>query len=111
MIEIELTSEFLNDVKKLRKRYRSIQADIEPVVESLSKGEEIGIRVSGAGYAVFKVRVKNQNIKKGKSGGYRLIYQLQAPNKILLLKLYSKSDTGTITTKALTEIIAEHQKK
>ena len=31
----------------------------------------------GEGYMVIKARVKNSNIQKGKSAGYRVIYQVE----------------------------------
>ena len=44
-----------------------------------------------------KVRVKNSNIQKGKSAGYRLIYLVESATSILLLTIYSKSERSDIT--------------
>jgi mRNA-degrading endonuclease RelE of RelBE toxin-antitoxin system len=33
--------------------------------------------VAGAKYQIFKVRLKNSDTRKGKSGGYRVIYYLK----------------------------------
>ncbi|MFM5980969.1 MAG: type II toxin-antitoxin system RelE/ParE family toxin [Sphaerospermopsis kisseleviana] len=56
---------------------------------------------------VFKVRVKNSNIQKGKSGGYRIIYQVESPTNVLLLTIYSKSDQEDITPQEIKNILAE----
>ena len=45
----------------------------------------------GEVYIILKVRVKNSNIQKGKSAGYRMIYQIESPVSVLLLTIYSKS--------------------
>lgn len=41
----------------------------------------------GEEYVVYKVRVRNSNIQKGKSAGYRLIYEIESPTSLLLLTI------------------------
>ncbi|WP_245939826.1 type II toxin-antitoxin system RelE/ParE family toxin [Stenomitos frigidus] len=53
----------------------------------------------------FKVRVKNSNIQKGKSAGYRIIYQVETPAKITLLTIYSKADQSNIDAKEIEQIV------
>jgi len=48
-----------------------------------------GDQVVGIGYSVFKVRVKNSDNQKGKSGGYRLMYYLKTSFNVLLLAIDS----------------------
>lgn len=86
-ISIQFSPEFEKQLHKLSKRYRKIRDDIEPVILQLQESEIIGDRFIGLGekYQVDKVRVKNSNIQKGKSGGYRLIYYLKSATNIILL--------------------------
>jgi mRNA-degrading endonuclease RelE of RelBE toxin-antitoxin system len=56
---------------------------------------------------MMKVRVKNRDIQKGKSAGYRLIYQVESPTSVLLLTIYSKSDRSDITAAELRSIASE----
>jgi mRNA-degrading endonuclease RelE of RelBE toxin-antitoxin system len=56
---------------------------------------------------MMKVRVKNRDIQKGKSAGYRLIYRVESPTSVLLLTIYSKSDRSDITAAELRAIAAE----
>jgi mRNA-degrading endonuclease RelE of RelBE toxin-antitoxin system len=56
---------------------------------------------------MLKVRVKNRDIQKGKSSGYRLIYQVESPTSVLLLTIYSKSGRSDITVAELRSIVAE----
>ena len=75
---------FKQDVRELSKKYRHIRSDLQTTLEEISQGNVIGNQISGVGYPVFKVRIKNSDIDKGKSGGYRLIYYIQSPEVILV---------------------------
>ncbi len=98
-ITIDLTPEFYRNLRDLKKRYRHVRADIQTVIQDLEVGNFVGDRISGIGedYVMLKVRIKNQDIQKGKSAGYRLIYQVESPTSVLLLTIYSKSDRSDIT--------------
>ncbi|MEO1742363.1 MAG: hypothetical protein AAFR99_11220 [Cyanobacteria bacterium J06629_9] len=73
-IEVEPAPYFQRRIRTLAKRYRSIRQDVEPVITQLQAGNLLGDQVQGTGYALFKVRISNSDIKKGKRAGYRLIY-------------------------------------
>lgn len=107
VFQIELSPTFVRRVRILQKRYRHIRRDLEPVIEQLQGGQILGEQIQGIGSAVFKVRIRNQDIQKGKSGGYRMIYYLKEETKIILLTIYSKSEQTDITAKEIREIISE----
>jgi mRNA-degrading endonuclease RelE of RelBE toxin-antitoxin system len=98
---------FTQNTRRLKKKYRSILQDIEPTIAQLESGETPGDQVMGIGYPVFKVRVKNSDAQRGKSGGYRILYYLKTPDRILLLTLYSKSEQDDIAAEDLRKIIEE----
>jgi len=104
-IQILLTPRFKKDLTQLAKRYRSIRKDLEPLIEQLQAGEIVGDRVAKIKYQVFKVRLKNSDIKKGKRAGYRVIYYLKTSDKIILVTIYSKVDWSDIENKVIEEII------
>ncbi|MEG4075137.1 type II toxin-antitoxin system RelE/ParE family toxin [Microcoleus sp. Pol14C2] len=83
-IQIELTPRFQRDLRTLAKRYRNIRNDIQPVIEQLQAGELPGDRIPGMEYEIFKVRIKNSDIQKGKSAGYRAIYSIFHANRVHL---------------------------
>ena len=56
---------------------------------------------------MYKVRVKNTDARRGKSGGYRIIYYLHADDDVLLLTLYSKTDKSDIESTEVRRIIEE----
>jgi mRNA-degrading endonuclease RelE of RelBE toxin-antitoxin system len=96
--QIHYTDEFQHQVTRLSKRYRHVRDDVEPVIKKLTSGEILGDRLTGVHQPVYKVRVKNQDAKRGKSGGYRLLYYLQTRQRTVLLTLYSKTDRSNIET-------------
>jgi mRNA-degrading endonuclease RelE of RelBE toxin-antitoxin system len=106
-IQILFSRTFKRQLRDLAKRYRQIQSDLIPVIQQIQTGELIGDRISSTGFLVIKVRIKNSDIKKGKSAGYRLIYHPFSSTDVLFLSIYSKSDISDITAEEVKEIIAE----
>lgn len=108
-VSIRFSDEFEENLYVLSKKYRHIRSDIQSIIEQLQGGNFIGDRLAGMGesYVIFKVRVKNSDIQKGKSAGYRLIYQVESPISILLLTIYSKSDREDISRNQVFSILAE----
>ncbi|MEG4507291.1 type II toxin-antitoxin system RelE/ParE family toxin [Microcoleus sp. F6_B4] len=109
LVHIDLTPEYKRNLRELSKKYRQIRLDTGPVIEQIQAGNFIGDRIPGMGedYIILKVRVKNSNIQKGKSAGYRMIYQVESPVSVLLLTIYSKSDRTDISLNEIRSIIAE----
>ncbi|HEY9645106.1 MAG TPA: type II toxin-antitoxin system RelE/ParE family toxin [Chroococcidiopsis sp.] len=108
-VQVDLAPEFQQNLRTLAKRYRHIRSDIEGVIQELQTGNFVGDRLAGIGesYVVFKVRVQNRDIQKGKSAGYRLIYQVESPTSVLLLKIYAKSDREDISSQEIRDILNE----
>ena len=109
VVQIDLTPEFKRNLHNLAKRYRNIRSDLQPVTQALENGNFEGDRITGMGegYVVLKVRVRNRDIQKGKSAGYRLIYQVESPTAVLLLTIYAKSDQEDIVADEIREILGE----
>ena len=110
-IKIYESISYKKELKKLNKRYRSIDKDIKPLIEQLEAGETPGDRIAENKYPVYKVRVPNSDTRKGKSGGYRVIYYTITPESILLTTIYSKSDRGNITNKEVEDLIGQYELK
>ena len=110
-IQVSFTDRFANEVRRLAKRDRRIRLDVQPIIDQLKIGELPGDQIPSMDYTVFKVRVRNSDVQKGKSGGYRVIYYLKTETQILLVTMYSKSDRSDITTTKIREILnrAEEQ--
>ena len=110
-IQVEASPTFNRNLRVLAKKYRSIQNDIQPIIEQLEQGELPGDQIPGVGYAVFKLRVRNSDIPKGKSSGYRLIYYVKTATGIILLTVYTKSEQVDIAAKDVQGIIAEYDQQ
>lgn len=77
LIQVEVTAKFQRNLRILPKNYRNIRNDIQPIIERLQSGELHCARIAGVDHTIFKLGVKNSDIQKGKSGGYRLIYYVK----------------------------------
>ncbi|MEG5080033.1 type II toxin-antitoxin system RelE/ParE family toxin [Microcoleus sp. AT8-B4] len=111
LIQVIVSPTFNRNLRTLAKKYRSIRNDIQPIIEQLTRGELPGDRIAGVGYAVFKLRVRNSDTQKGKSGGCRLIYYVQTATGIILLTLYTKSEQVDIAAEDIQNIITEYEQQ
>ena len=113
LVLIDLTPEYKQNLRDLSKRFRQIRSDIQPIIQQLQQGTVVGERIADIGeqYIVYKVRVRNSNIQKGKSAEYRLIYQLESPTSILLLTIYSKSDREDIAANEIRDTVADFDRE
>jgi len=69
-IRLDYAVTIQHDLKRLRRKYRQIEADIRAFGERLKSGETPGDHVQEViPFVVYKARVKNSDVRKGKSGG------------------------------------------
>ena len=86
------TPTFQKDVKTLKKKFRRIVTDLEELNEILTDKPLYGDAIPGLDGKVFKLRLASSDMGKGKSGSFRIIYYLLAPDKtIYLLTIYAKA--------------------
>jgi mRNA-degrading endonuclease RelE of RelBE toxin-antitoxin system len=69
------------------------------------RGDTPGDQVQGVKYTVYKVRVRNSDTRKGKSGGYRVIYYVRTADHIILIAVSSKTERTDITSDELRRLI------
>ena len=109
-VQVSFTPEFKRNVRQLAKKYRSIKSDVQPVIEQLETGQTPGDHIPRTHYPVFKVRIKNTDLKKGKRSGYRMIYYLKSQESVVLITIYSKTEQGDISSNTIRRIIVEYEK-
>ena len=109
-VQVEFTPEFKRNLRALAKRYRHIRYDVQPMIDQLRAGEVVGDQVPRTRYTVFKVRVRNSDIQKGKRSGYRIVYHLKTPTNIILVTIYSKLDQADISAEQIRRILIEFDK-
>jgi mRNA-degrading endonuclease RelE of RelBE toxin-antitoxin system len=54
------------------------------------------------------VRVRNNDLQRGKSGGYRVIYYIETQDEVILLTIYSKSDQSDVPADTIRRIIEDY---
>jgi mRNA-degrading endonuclease RelE of RelBE toxin-antitoxin system len=108
-IQVEYTPEVKRNMRALAKKYHHIRSDVQPVIDRLEAGEIIGDQIRGTGYTIFKVRVQNSDIRKGKRSGYRLIYNLRTPTQIILVTIYSKLEQADISAEQIRRILRDFE--
>ena len=108
-IEIDPSPNFIRDLRDLSKSYRHIKSDLQPLIDQLLQGETPSDRIKDVKSIVYKVRLKNSDVQKGKSGGYRVLYYLKSQDKIVLVAIYSKSDQTDIDAATIINIITQYE--
>ncbi len=108
-VQVEFTPEFKRNIRRLAKKYRQLQADVQPVIAQLEAGQTPGTHIPKTGYTVFKVRIKNSDIQRGKRSGYRMVYYLKTPETVLLITIYSKTEQDDVSAAQIRRIITEHE--
>jgi mRNA-degrading endonuclease RelE of RelBE toxin-antitoxin system len=105
---VQLTTSFKRSTKKLQRRYPHIKDDIREGVELLLQTPRLGVIVPGSG-GIRKMRLSNRDAKRGKSGGYRLLYYFEGDESqtLYLLFVYSKSDHSNVTRNELKQLLDE----
>lgn len=74
--EIYLTHTFQNCLKILKKKYRHIKDDIIDIIRRLESDATLGDPVPGWDREIWKIRAASSDMKRGKSGAFRIIYLL-----------------------------------
>lgn len=90
---ISISQTFLLDVKRLRKKYKSIISDLDKFKEEISANPFIG---SDLGKGLRKIRMSIASKGKGKRGGARI-----NTIHIILLTMYDKSEQENISDSEL----------
>jgi mRNA-degrading endonuclease RelE of RelBE toxin-antitoxin system len=108
-VEVRFTPEFKRNIRQLAKKYRRVKSDVQPLLDELGQGQTPGDQIPGIQYEVFKVRVRNSDSGKGKSGGYRVIYQRTTEGAIVLITIYSKTEQQDIAAGAIRQIILDYE--
>jgi mRNA-degrading endonuclease RelE of RelBE toxin-antitoxin system len=107
-VEFKATPTFAKAFKRLKKKYRSLEDDINSLRKTLTENPTAGIP-PGAG--LYKIRLASSDMAKGKSGAFRVIYFLMiSADKIVLLDLYAKPEQENVPISELRELLENYLK-
>ncbi len=106
--EIQTTSYFDTEAKRLAKRHRSFIDDLEDFQKNLLKNPYQGTELSPG---IRKIRLTIDSKGRGKSGGARVItftYLVdEKDGVVILLLLYDKTDASSIKINIVRKIIKD----
>lgn len=100
-MNFEELEEYAKDLKKLQKKYRTLEEDITIVKKVLTvepnERPPFSFRIDGLGISTCVIKVKKIACRalkgKGVNSGFRLIYaHYEEEQKIVLVELYYKGD-------------------
>jgi len=103
---IKTTGIFKKSFKKLLKKDKSLISTYEQLLQDLQNNHNLGTKLADGRY---KIRLKNQSNNKGKSAGYRVVTYTKIENIVVLIHIYSKSDTENILDNKIDEIIKNYK--
>lgn len=106
--EISPTRDFLVEAKKLKKRYRSFDDDLEDFRTSLQENPFQGVELCPG---IRKIRMAITSKGRGKSGSARVITAMALIDKnngrIALLTIYDKQDADTVDLRVIKRMARE----
>ena len=103
--EISYSRDFLRDLKRLRKKYRSMDDDLANFLDDLQKDPLQGTNI---GRNLRKVRMAISSKGKGKSGGARVITHViieVEDTAVKLLTIYDKADKENLSEGELNRLL------
>lgn len=115
MYDIEYTSNFKNQLKRLLKKYPKSENEFREVFEELENGNLIGTAYDNLGLKdgedVYKVMVANIDANRSAKNGFRIIYYVIKNDELIyMLAVYSKKEVANIKQSEVTELIRKYCK-
>ena len=109
-----LTPRFDRSVRRLKRRYPKINADLLKAFSEIEDRPEAGSVIPND-FLIRKLRVASSDMRHGKSGGYRLLYKLDSHSvdevQIVMLFVYAKSDQSDVPPMFLETLSADMSDK
>ena len=103
-MKIKTTDIFEKSFKKLLKKDRNLLKEYETLLIDLHNNPHIG---KSLGSGKYKIRIKNKSNNKGKSAGYRVITYTQIEETLVLVYIYSKSQTENVISEKIDAVIRD----
>lgn len=105
--KVDFAATFQRNLKHLRQKYPKVVSEVRQLVQQIEQDNRPGIKIPNVRYDVYKVRLKNPSTRKGKRGGFRVIYYLKLKDHIILITIYSKTEQSDISTDEIQKILED----
>lgn len=101
-MKIFFAEHFKSQLKRLMKKYPAAKEDLLSVLEVADIKKGIPQNAVAIGRSVYKLRVGSSDMKRGKSGGFRVyIYFFTRRDLLVPLCIYAKPETAAISENEL----------
>lgn len=107
LAEVISTDPFQRRLDDLAEDYPSVFNEVERLIDQLEQ-QRPGDRIPNVGYGTYKVRLKNPDAGRGKSGGFRVIYYVRLRDRVVLLTIYTKSKQENIPAREIRRLIEDY---
>ncbi|MBV5349180.1 hypothetical protein JZU61_05970 [bacterium] len=113
IVTVRVALSFKRQAKPLLKKYPSLIRELSQLELDLKENPKMGTHL---GNDTYKIRLAIKSKNKGKSGGLRVISHLETDIigvtefdgeniTVILISIYNKNETATITDKELKDLI------
>ena len=103
--EVILSNRFKRKFKPLSKKYRSLNGELNELIDSLEISPTQG---TSLGQRCYKIRLAIQSKGSGKSGGARIVtYVVTEDEQVILLTIYDKKDKADLEPGELDSLLSE----
>lgn len=94
------------DIKKLRKKYRNIDVDLEAAFSDLETNPTAGSEISGTDPMCRKLRVNSSDIRRGSRSGFRVVYAVDYPveGEVRILIIRTKAEMQRLVSAEVNKI-------
>jgi len=106
-VEVRISARFSRYLERLERKYPGVLEEVESLIMRLMAGELPGDKIPRARLNVYKTRLANPSAKRGKSGGFRVIYFVRTVDFVMLISIYSKSEQEDITPEMIQRLVEE----
>ncbi len=105
-MNFDVAPQFERSLRRLKKKYPNIKADIFRLREALTENPLAGIAL---GSGLYKIRLSSSDMKKGTRGGFRIIYFLLVSyDLIVFLDIYTKNVRESIPVSEAKELLKDY---
>ena len=103
--QVETIEHFEREAKRLKKKFRSLNAEIDALIDALEENPLMGAAVRNGFY---KIRLGIRSKGKGKRGGARVITHVKVvAETVYLVSIYDKSEQSDIADNELDTLLTE----
>lgn len=104
-MEIFTLPSFEKKIKYYAKKYKNIKQDYKTLLQTLESNPKSSILIKDK---IYKIRLANSSLNRGKSSGYRVYYCYKDESEnIILMYIYSKKDQIGLSDEELDTLMKE----